>query len=178
MHRHPLQRMKTEWQQLLQFPDEPLHHRALRMPPFQRPDDPEREQKYKGISPREAFGLANELLARGMSEAEIAPYLVQFVQRERWTIEHLLKQMESGMVIDALQQENACAMHALLEGLTALETAWHLYELNASPLRDLEVRTLSGDCVILLRSLHRRLGRFRRAVPALHAERCSAATLS
>ncbi|OGJ73729.1 hypothetical protein A2454_02760 [Candidatus Peribacteria bacterium RIFOXYC2_FULL_55_14] len=170
--------MKADRQQMLRFPDEPLNHRALRVPPFRRPDDPEREQKYKGISPREAFGLASELLAFGMSEEAIAPYLVQFVQRERWAIEHLLKQMENGMAIDALQQENACAMHALMGELTALETAWHLYELNASPLREREIRTLSGNCVILLQGLHRRLGRFRRAVPALHAERCSAATLS
>lgn len=170
--------MKTDRQQLLRFPDEPLNHRALREPPFQRPDDPEREKKYDGISPREAFMLADELLACGMSEVEIAPYLVRFVQRERWTIEHLLKQMESGMAIDALQQENACAMRALMGELTALETAWHLYELNASPLREREIRTLSGDCVILLQSFRRKLGRFRHAVPQLHAEHCGTAVSS
>lgn len=169
--------MKADRQQLLQFPDEPLNHRALRVPPFRRPDDPERAKKYDGIPPREAFVLASELLAQGMSEADIAPYLVKFMGRERWTIEHLLKQMESGIVVNTEQQANAYAMHALLEELTALETAWHLHELNVSPLRDREERTLSQDCIILIKSFRRRMGRFRHAIPSLYAEHCGAAAL-
>lgn len=153
-------------QQLLHFGDEPLCHHSLIVPKFQRPDAP--VGQYDGISPRQAFLLASELLAEGMSEAEIAPHLVKYILRQNRTIRHLLKQIEQGIsTIDADQQENAYKVHALLEELTALETAWQLHELNISPLREQE-RMPSQDCLYLIREFRRKMGRFRGEMPKVY----------
>ena len=157
----------SAYQRTIPFSDEPLAHRSLRKPPFFRPETAVRT--YKGIPPREAFGLASELLALGHTESDIDAKLVEKTQLERYRIEKLLKRMETGMAVSQEQCENAMrVLMALHEsrpqkpGLTNMELTWWLHELNISQLLGIPVSQADEICIKIQRRL---IGKFRGHMP-------------
>jgi len=157
------------FQRHLPFPREPLSHTGLRKPPFQREDAP--VGTYKGISPREAFALVDVLLALGLTERDIAPKLIETVARERYWIEGLLKRMESGKAIDAVQSAQAMQVRSAMlqqppEGLTDMELALWLHELNISKLRENE-QSIPWGSLRVVQTLRRAMGQFRQMMPKI-----------
>lgn len=118
-------------QQHLRFP--PEKHLTPQHPPFQRETH---DADFTGISPRIAFDIFEALEAEGHKPMDIAPYLIEFMERNTSKIEALLKQIAYRVPLNSTQQENAWQMLGNLQSLTPAEKARALWELEITPIKE------------------------------------------
>ena len=129
-------------------------------PTFRRaPDD---KNDLPGISPRDGFEFVEELVVTGMSEDEIAPKLVEFIQKKRSRIRGLLMRItNSRLAINFDQKMHAAELDNSLQEISELSIAWWMFEMNISQIIETPHKSSWPGVLKLIKDFRIEMGKFR-----------------
>lgn len=129
-------------------------------PSFRRAPDAKRN--LPGISPRDGFEFAAELVQGGVSESEIAPQLVEFIQKKQQRIRKLLMRLtNTKLAIDFEQASHAAELDTALKEISELSTAWWLFEMNLTPIIQSSDKNTWPSIMKLIKDFRKEMGMFR-----------------
>lgn len=130
-------------------------------PPFRRETNDEKDQ-LPGISPRDGFEFAQELIQKGQIETEVAPKLVEFISKKQQRIRNLLMRLtNTGLAMNFEQKIRAADLDRSLKEFSELSIAWWLFEMNISQIIETPNKSSWPNILKLINDFRIEMGKFR-----------------